>query len=171
VHFRHTVRYATDKQLFIAAEGLYSGQYIYCGKKATLNIGNVKPVGDMPEGTIICNVEEKTGDRGSLARCSGDYAIIVAHNPDANITRIKLPSGSKKVRARAGGRCSWWGLPLPAGLFLLGTSRLESSRENIHSCGGCSGSSSNFGAGSRQHADRRQHKRGCWRGRQRGSWH
>lgn len=28
-------------------------------------------VGDMPEGTIICNVEEKAGDRGSLARCSG----------------------------------------------------------------------------------------------------
>lgn len=52
----------------------------------------------MPEGTIICNVEEKAGDRGSLARCSGDYAIIVAHNPDAGITRIKLPSGSKKVR-------------------------------------------------------------------------
>jgi large subunit ribosomal protein L8e len=97
VNFRNTIRYATDKQLFIAPEGVYSGQYIYCGKKATLNIGNVKPVGDMPEGTIVCNVEEKAGDRGSLARCSGDYAIIVAHNPDAGITRIKLPSGSKKV--------------------------------------------------------------------------
>jgi large subunit ribosomal protein L8e len=97
VSFRNTVRYATDKQLFIAPEGVYSGQYIYCGKKATLHIGNVKPVGDMPEGSIICNVEEKTGDRGALARCSGDYAIIVAHNPDAGITRIKLPSGSKKV--------------------------------------------------------------------------
>lgn len=44
VNFRHTVRYSTDKQLFIAPEGVYSGQYIYCGKKATLNIGNVKPV-------------------------------------------------------------------------------------------------------------------------------
>lgn len=42
--FRNTIRYATDKQLFIAPEGMYSGQYIYCGKKATLNIGNVKPV-------------------------------------------------------------------------------------------------------------------------------
>lgn len=42
--FRNTIRYATDKQLFIAPEGVYSGQYIYCGKKATLNIGNVKPV-------------------------------------------------------------------------------------------------------------------------------
>ena len=33
-------------------------QFIYCGKKATLSIGNVKPVGDMPEGSIVCNVEE-----------------------------------------------------------------------------------------------------------------
>lgn len=48
--FRNTVRYATDKQLFIAPEGMYSGQYIYCGKKATLNIGNVKPVGSCREG-------------------------------------------------------------------------------------------------------------------------
>lgn len=40
---------------------------------------------------------QKTGDRGALARASGDYAIIVAHNPDAGITRVKLPSGTKKV--------------------------------------------------------------------------
>lgn len=31
---------------------------MYAGKKATLHIGNILPVGDMPEGTIICNVEE-----------------------------------------------------------------------------------------------------------------
>ena len=80
-----------------APEGLYTGQFIYAGKKATLTIGNTKPVGEMPEGTIICNVEEKAGDRGAIARASGDYAIVVAHNPDAGITRIKLPSGSKKV--------------------------------------------------------------------------
>ncbi len=98
MEFRDAVRYKKQKELFIAAEGVYSGQYLYAGKKATLNIGNIKPVGDMPEGTVICNVEEKTGDRGSMARCSGDYAIIVAHNPDAGITRIKLPSGAKKVR-------------------------------------------------------------------------
>jgi large subunit ribosomal protein L8e len=33
-------------------------QAVYCGKKSTLSIGNIKPVGEMPEGTIICNVEE-----------------------------------------------------------------------------------------------------------------
>lgn len=40
---------------------------------------------------------QKAGDRGAVARASGDYAIVVSHNPDAGITRIKLPSGSKKV--------------------------------------------------------------------------
>lgn len=95
--FRGTYEYKHDKQLFIAAEGMYTGQYVYCGQKANLTIGNVKPVGELPEGTVICNVEEKAGDRGAMARASGDYAIIVAHNPDARITRIKLPSGLKKV--------------------------------------------------------------------------
>ena len=44
-------------------------------------------------------VLQKAGDRGSLARASGDYVIVVAHNPDAGITRVKLPSGAKKVCA------------------------------------------------------------------------
>ena len=56
--FRNPVRYQHQKALFIAAEGMYSGQFIYAGKKATLSIGNIKPIGEMPEGTIICNVEE-----------------------------------------------------------------------------------------------------------------
>jgi len=32
-------------------------QFLYCGKKAALAIGNVLPVGSMPEGTIVCNLE------------------------------------------------------------------------------------------------------------------
>ena len=32
-------------------------QFVFCGKKATLSIGNVKPLGDLPEGTVVCNVE------------------------------------------------------------------------------------------------------------------
>jgi len=95
--FRDPVRYKQQKCLTVAAEGVYSGQFVYYGKKASLSIGNVLPLANMPEGTIICNVESKAGDRGTLARCSGDYAIVVAHNPDSGITRIKLPSGAKKV--------------------------------------------------------------------------
>ena len=100
--------------------GMYTGQFVYCGKKAHLSIGNVMPIGHMPEviikdcdrvsncldslnmepmqGTIVCNLEEKTGDRGKLARASGNYATVIAHNPDTKRTRVKLPSGSKKVK-------------------------------------------------------------------------
>ncbi|GMH35581.1 hypothetical protein BSKO_03449 [Bryopsis sp. KO-2023] len=97
VTFRDPVRFGLQKEKFIASEGMFSGQFVYCGKRASLQIGNVKPLADMPEGTIICNIERYVGDRGSLARASGDYGLIVAHNQEAGISRIKLPSGSKKI--------------------------------------------------------------------------
>jgi len=96
VVFRDPYKYKLRKELFLAAEGMYTGQFVYCGKKATLQIGNVLPIGTMPEGTIVCNLEEKAGDRGRLARASGNYAIVISHNPDTKKTRVKLPSGSKK---------------------------------------------------------------------------
>merc|ERR1719366_19068 len=55
------------------------------------------PVGCMPEGTIVSNLEEKTGDRGRIARASGNYATVIAHNVDTKRTRVKMPSGTKKV--------------------------------------------------------------------------
>ena len=64
--FRNPVRFQHQKELFIAAEGMYSGQFIYAGKKATLSIGNIKPIGEMPEGTIICNVEEVRARKAAL---------------------------------------------------------------------------------------------------------
>ncbi len=51
----------------------------------------------MPEGTIICSLEEKPGDRGKLARASGNYATVISHNPETKKSRVKLPSGAKKV--------------------------------------------------------------------------
>jgi len=66
-------------------------------KKATITVGNVLPVGQMPEGTVVCQLEEKAGDRGKLARASGNYATIISHNPDAHKTKVKLPSGAKKT--------------------------------------------------------------------------
>ncbi|THD21483.1 Ribosomal protein L8 [Fasciola gigantica] len=97
VSFRDVYSYKQVKQLFIAAEGMHTGQFVYCGKKAKLQIGNILPIGAMPEGTVVCNLEEKCGDRGRLARASGNYATVVAHNPDTKRTRVKLPSGAKKV--------------------------------------------------------------------------
>ncbi len=87
VTFRHPFRFKHQKERFIAAEGMYSGQFVYCGKKATLSIGNVLPLRSVPEGAVVCNVEHRMGDRGAFARASGDYAIVVSHNPDNGTTR------------------------------------------------------------------------------------
>jgi len=76
---------------------MYTGQFIYAGKNAALTVGNVLPLGSCPEGTVVTNVEEKTGDRGSLGRTSGNYVTVIGHNPDEGKTRVKLPSGAKKV--------------------------------------------------------------------------
>lgn len=107
VQFRNAYRYQRDTELLVCTEGMYSGQFIYCGKKATLTVGNVLPVSAMPEGTIICNVESRLGDRGTLARASGAYAIVVTHDDEKGTTRLRLPSGGKKtvsssVRAQVG---------------------------------------------------------------------
>lgn len=76
---------------------MYTGQFIYAGKNATLTVGNVLPLGSVPEGTVVTNVEEKAGDRGALGRTSGNYVTVIGHNPDEGKTRVKLPSGAKKV--------------------------------------------------------------------------
>ena len=60
-------------------------------------IGNILPLGEVPEGTVICNIEAKVGDCGKLARASGDYAVVVSQDHDKGTTRLRLPSGSKKT--------------------------------------------------------------------------
>jgi len=37
VVFRNPYKFKRVKELFIAAEGMYSGQFIYCGKKSSIN--------------------------------------------------------------------------------------------------------------------------------------
>ncbi|XP_065093716.1 large ribosomal subunit protein uL2-like [Ochlerotatus camptorhynchus] len=76
---------------------MFTGLFVYCGKRAQLQIGNVLLIGLMLEGTIVCNLEEKTSDGGKLTRTSGNYASVIAHNPDTKRTHFKLPSGAKKV--------------------------------------------------------------------------
>jgi len=97
VKFRNLYSYGITKETFLAVEGNYTGQFIYAGKNAALTVGNVLPLKSIPEGTVVSNLEEHPGDRGALARTSGNYATVIGHNPDDNKTRVKLPSGAKKV--------------------------------------------------------------------------
>lgn len=96
VTFRNAYHDRKDEDIMMAPEGVYAGQFLYMGTKAQLAIGNVLPVGKMPEGAICCQVERYPGDRGKLAKTSGEYVTVVGHNEEAGITKIRLPSGSKK---------------------------------------------------------------------------
>ncbi len=97
VEFRDLYRHRRVTETFVASEGMHTGQYVYCGVRAQIAVGNVLPLAAMPEGTVVCNVEEKRGDGGALARASGNYATVIGHNAENGTTRVKLPSGTKKV--------------------------------------------------------------------------
>lgn len=74
-----------------APEGLALNQGIVVGPDASPHVGNVLPLGRMPEGTLVCNVERRPGDGGRLARASGTYCMVVSHTPQG--TELRLPSG------------------------------------------------------------------------------
>jgi large subunit ribosomal protein L8e len=97
VVFRDPHKYKLRTEYFVASEGMHTGQHIFCGKKAQINVGNILPLNAMPEGSLVCNVEQYQGDRGAFAKTSGSYAIIVSQSEEDNKTKLKLPSGVKKT--------------------------------------------------------------------------
>src|SRR6266516_2865379 len=76
-----------------APEGLFVGQKIEIGSEVPAETGNIKSLGKILEGTMICNIELRPGDGGSLARSSGTFAMVVSHT--AAGTELRMPSGRK----------------------------------------------------------------------------
>lgn len=74
-----------------APEGISAGQTVVRGATTSPGIGDIAPLGSIPEGTLVCNVEGKPGDGGRIAKASGAYATVVAHTPMG--TEVKMPSG------------------------------------------------------------------------------
>merc|ERR1712196_356306 len=97
VHFHNARAYKIDKELMPAVEGTYSGQFVYCGRKAQLIVGNTMPVEGMPEGTIISTCEVRPGDRGRVAKCSGDYCTLIAQDVERSRTKIRIVSGGGRT--------------------------------------------------------------------------
>jgi len=86
------VKLETGQNYFtVVPEGVFQGQFIQMGSKASVDVGNVLTLGDVPPGTMVCNVELQPGDGGKVCRSSGAYATVVAHTPLG--TMIKFPSG------------------------------------------------------------------------------
>jgi large subunit ribosomal protein L2 len=78
----------------VVPEGVFEGKQIQFGGKALIDVGNILPLGRIPEGTMICNIELRPGDGGKLSKSSGSYATVVTHTTNGTI--IKLPSGKSK---------------------------------------------------------------------------
>lgn len=73
-----------------APEGVHIGQNVHIGADVPVRVGNVLPLGVIPEGTMVCNVELRPGDGGRIARSSGTFATVVSHM--ASGTKVKMPS-------------------------------------------------------------------------------
>ena len=87
------VQFSDGKSCCLSApEGMLVTQTISRGAQSPPEIGNILPVGKIPEGTLICNVEREPGDGGKIAKASGSYATVVAHRPGQ--TELRLPSGA-----------------------------------------------------------------------------
>lgn len=80
------VKTESGKFFTVAAEGSYVGEQIYIGRSDDgPKVGDIIALGNIPEGTMVFNVERKPGDGGSLFRSSGNYAVVVARNPDQTV--------------------------------------------------------------------------------------
>ena len=80
--------------MFLAAEGIKVGDKIKI-TDSDVAIGNVLPLGKIPEGYPVYNIEMEPGDGGKLVRAAGSYATIVSHTNDKTV--IQLPSGTFKT--------------------------------------------------------------------------
>src|SRR6202048_771448 len=71
------VKYEDGTQSYILApQRLAVGDTVVAGNYVDVKPGNVMPLGNMPIGTIIHNVELKIGKGGQLARSAGTYAQL-----------------------------------------------------------------------------------------------
>jgi len=84
-----------EKRYIVAPEGLEVGATIVSGKEVAPNLGNALPLGNMPLGTIVHNIEIRPGAGGAMARSAGTYAQVLAK--EGKYVTLKLPSGEMRL--------------------------------------------------------------------------
>lgn len=80
----------TDYQL--AAEGVKVGQKIEVGAGAIV-AGNIMKLADIPEGTLVHNIEALPGDGGKFVKTAGTSATVISRGA---YVVVELPSGAFK---------------------------------------------------------------------------
>jgi large subunit ribosomal protein L2 len=79
-----------ERRYIIAPKGVTVGTTFVVGEEAPIKEGNRMPLGRIPVGTFVYNVEIKPGAGGVLVRSAGNFAEVIAH--DAGFALLKLPS-------------------------------------------------------------------------------
>ena len=80
-----------EKRYILAPKGLEVGMEIISGEEADIKVGNALPMGNMPEGTVIHNIEMQPGKGGQIARSTGVSAQILGK--EGKYVTVRLASG------------------------------------------------------------------------------
>jgi len=90
------IQYADGKKSYILHPvGLNVGDTVISGDHAPLEPGNVRPLKNIPEGTIVHNIELRPNQGGALVRSAGGEAALMAKE-EKNV-QIKFPSGEVRL--------------------------------------------------------------------------
>lgn len=80
-----------DKRYIIAPEGLVAGAAVVASEFAPVEPGNALPLGKIPAGTAVHNVEIRPGKGGQMVRGAGASAVV--QGKEGSFVLVKLPSG------------------------------------------------------------------------------
>ena len=84
-----------EKRYIIAPNGIKVGQIIESGSGIAPEVGNTLPLGEIPVGTLVHNIELHPGQGGAMARSAGTFAQIAAR--EGNHVILRLPSGETRM--------------------------------------------------------------------------
>ena len=83
------IKYQDGELAYILApQRLSAGDTVVSGEHVDVKPGNAMPLGNIPIGTIVHNIELKVGKGGQIARSAGTYAQIVGRDGDYVIVRL-----------------------------------------------------------------------------------
>ena len=83
-----------EKRYILAPKGLEVGMSVISGEKTDIKIGNALEMRNMPEGTLVHNIELKPGKGGKLARSAGVSAQILGI--EEKYVTLRLASGEMR---------------------------------------------------------------------------
>jgi large subunit ribosomal protein L2 len=84
-----------EKRYILAPQRLRVGMTVQSGPGADVRVGNSLPLGNMPSGTVVHNVELVPGRGGQMARAAGAGVQLLAKEGD-HVT-LRLPSGEMRM--------------------------------------------------------------------------